>query len=215
MIMETSQKNLAPDASDAAFRDIFAFFGLHQSHPALDEYLSRFEMARRRAEARLPNGGRFPDTLSSSLRLRNAGLTPNQKSVTLSSTGGDPPLEVMKRHICRFSKHCGAKMKQDALLAMGDLLKARQNSSRSDANKALRDKTFVGDAQVAPKKKRIERKKARAGPPQLLRRMAPRPIRLTPVRVIATGAADAGANSICFRIARGNNRMPRDKCLFR
>ena len=43
-------------------------------------------------------------------------------------------------------------MRQDALLTKDDLLKARQNSPRSDVNKALRDETFVGDAHVAPKR---------------------------------------------------------------
>ena len=50
------------------------------------------------------------------------------------------------------------EMRQDALLAKGDLLKAHQDSSRSDANKALRDETFIGDAQVAPKKKKNKKK---------------------------------------------------------
>ena len=50
-IMDAPQKNLAPDASDAGFRDIVDFFGLRRGHLALDEYLPRFEMSRRRAEA--------------------------------------------------------------------------------------------------------------------------------------------------------------------
>ena len=50
-LMEALPKNLTPDASGAAFRDIFTFSGLHRSHFAPDEYLSRFEMARRRAKA--------------------------------------------------------------------------------------------------------------------------------------------------------------------
>ena len=50
-IAETLQQNIAPDASDAVIRDIISFLGLHRSHLTLDEYLPRFEMARRRAEA--------------------------------------------------------------------------------------------------------------------------------------------------------------------
>ena len=46
-IMEVLKPNLAPDASGAGFRDIIAFFGLHQPHFTLGEYLSHFEMARR------------------------------------------------------------------------------------------------------------------------------------------------------------------------
>ena len=62
-IMEALQKNLAPDASDAGFRDIVDFFGLRRGRLALDVYLSRFEMSRKRAEARLPNNGFFPEMM--------------------------------------------------------------------------------------------------------------------------------------------------------
>ena len=120
--MEASRKSLAPDASGAAFRGIIAFFGLRRSHLALDEKLSRFEMARKRAAARLPNDGIFPYITSSSLRRQNAGLAPNQKSMTLSRTGGDPSLEATKRHMRRISQPCGVEMKQDVPAAKGDLL---------------------------------------------------------------------------------------------
>ena len=66
-ITEALQTNLAPDASNAGFRDITEFIGLRRARLALDEFLSRFEMARRRAEARLPNDGIFPDIMLSSL----------------------------------------------------------------------------------------------------------------------------------------------------
>ena len=50
-ITEVFQTNLAPDASDGGFRDIFEFIGLRRAHLTLDEYLPRFEMARRRTGA--------------------------------------------------------------------------------------------------------------------------------------------------------------------
>ena len=58
-IMDALQKNLAPDASEAGFHEIVDFFGLRRGHLALGECPSRFEMSRRRAEARLPNIGFF------------------------------------------------------------------------------------------------------------------------------------------------------------
>ena len=67
----------ASDASDAAYCDIIMFPGLRQSHLTLDEPPARFQSARQRAEARLPNGGAFPEASLSSLRIRNAGLMPN------------------------------------------------------------------------------------------------------------------------------------------
>ena len=60
------------------------------------------------------------------------------------------------------------EMRQDALLAKGDLLKAHQGSSRSDANKALRDETFIGDAQVASKKRKNKKKKGQEWTPPSL-----------------------------------------------
>ena len=84
----------------------------------------------------MPNGGMFPE-ISSSLRLRYAGLTQNQKSAILSITGGEPSLEVVKRHMRRISQPCGVEMRQDALLAKGDLLKAHPNLSRPGAMKHL------------------------------------------------------------------------------
>ena len=92
-IMEILQQHIKPDASDAANRDIILFLVLRRPHLTLDEYLSRFQMARRRMEARLPYGGTFPGIFSPSLRLRNAGLTQNQQSAVMASGGGDPSLE--------------------------------------------------------------------------------------------------------------------------
>ena len=89
-IIRVLQTNLAPDASGAGFRDVIAFSVLHRARFSLDEFLSRFEMDRRRAEARLPNDGIFPDIVLSSLRPHHAGITPNQKSMILSSAGCDP-----------------------------------------------------------------------------------------------------------------------------
>ena len=41
-ITDVLQTNLAPDASDAEFRDIIDFIGLRRAHPTLGEHLSRF-----------------------------------------------------------------------------------------------------------------------------------------------------------------------------
>ena len=206
-IMEALHKNLAPDASGAAFRCIILFFGLHRPHLTSDEHQSRFEMARRRAEARLPNGGIFPDILLPSFCLRNAGLAPNQKSTILSSTGGDPSLEAMKRHMRRILQPCGMEMQQDAPLVSNDLLKAHQNLPGSDANKALRDETPIGDAQVAPKEKKKKKKRGKSG-------LSPAPSEngATPHQVNPRAGS---RNAICFRNARGRNRMLRDGCLLR
>ena len=162
-ITEVLQTNLAPDASGAGFRDIIAFLGLRRPHFTLGENLSRFEMARRQVEVRLPNNGIFPDIMLSSLRLHHAGLTPNQKSMILPSTGGDPSLEATKRHMRRISKPCGVELKQDVLVEKDDLLNTQQSPSRPVAEKALGDETFIGDAQVVCKKKK--KKKGKSGPP--------------------------------------------------
>ena len=153
-ITEVLQTNLAPDASGAGFRDIIAFLGLRRPHFTLGDNLSRFEMARRQVEVRLPNNGIFPDIMLSSLRLHHAGLTPNQKSMILSSAGGDPPLETMRRHTRRISQPCGVELKRDVLAEKDDLLNTQQPPTRPDAIGVLRDETFIGDAQVAPKKKK-------------------------------------------------------------
>ena len=60
-IMGAIRKNLAPDTADAAHRDIILFLVLRRPNLTLGEYLAQFQLTRRRAEARLPNGGTFPD----------------------------------------------------------------------------------------------------------------------------------------------------------
>ena len=94
--MDALHKDLAPVARNSAFRDAVVFFGLRRTHQTLDEYLALFQRALRRVEARLPDGAMFPEIIVSSLRLRHAGLSPNQKSLVLASTGGDTSLETMK-----------------------------------------------------------------------------------------------------------------------
>ena len=77
----------------------------------------------------------------------------------LPSTGGDPSLEVMKRHMRRISQPCGLEMQRDALLAKDDLLKVRQSLPRSGVSNAVQEETRIGDAQVAPKKEKGKKKK--------------------------------------------------------
>ena len=96
-LMDTLHKNIAPAAHDSAFRDVVSFFGLRRTHQTLDEYLSLFTRALRRVEARFPEGATFPEMVVSSLCLQNAGLSSHQKSMVLTSTGGDPSLENTKK----------------------------------------------------------------------------------------------------------------------
>ena len=95
-IMDALHKDLAPDAHDSAFRDVVLFFGLRRTHESLDEYLALFQRALRRVEARLPKDVMFPEMIVSSLCLHHAGLSSNQKSLVLASTGGDTSMETMK-----------------------------------------------------------------------------------------------------------------------
>ena len=97
-------------------------FGLRRAHLTLDEYLPRSETARRRAGARLPNNGIFPDITLSFLCRHNAGITPNQRSMILSSAGGDQSFETVKRHMRRISQPCEMELKQDVLVAKDDAL---------------------------------------------------------------------------------------------
>ena len=164
-IMELLQKNLAPDASDAGFRNIIEFFGLRRAHLTLDECPSRFVMAHRRAEARLPNNGIYPDVMKSFLCLHHAGITPNQKSMVLSSTGGDPSLETMKQHMRRILQSCGMELNQDSLVAKDDVPNKQAPPCGSAANCSPGDGPIIGDANAAPKKKRKKPKKGKFAPP--------------------------------------------------
>ena len=208
-ITEVLQTNLAPEASDAGFRDVLACVGLRRPRLTLDEYLSRFEMTRRRAEARLPNNGIFPDIMLSSLRLRHVRLTPNQNSAILSSTGGDPSLETTKRQMRRISQPCGGELKQNVLVVKDDLLNTQESPSWLLANETSGDETFIGDAQVAPKKKKGR------GLLLLCRGLGICPTKLILARVDVTSAMVVGANSICFRSASVNNRMLPAECPLR
>ena len=120
-ILEVLKKHIAPDAHDSAFRDVVAFFGLRRVNHTLDEYLSLFQMALRRVEARFPVGATFPEIVVSSLCLQNAGLTTHQKSMVLTGTGGDPSLENMIKHMRRILQPCGVDLKHDALMVDSNL----------------------------------------------------------------------------------------------
>ena len=206
-IMEAPQKNLAPDASDAGFRDIVDSFGLRRGHLALDAYLSRFEMSRRRAEARFPNKGFFPGIMLSSLRLQNSGITPNQKSMILSSAGGDPSLDAVKRHMRRILQPCRMALKQDALAVKDDLSKSQALPSGSAAYDASGNGPVTGDANMAPQKKK-NRRKGKLDPPRPRGRMGASPIKLIPVRATAIDATVAEVNFIYIHSARENSRRP-------
>ena len=76
-----------------------------------------------------------------------------------ASTGGEPSLEEVKRHMRRISQPCGMEMRQDALLAKGDLYKAHQTLPMPNLNGNLNEKIPVGEAQAVSKEKRKKRKR--------------------------------------------------------
>ena len=125
-------------------------------------------MARRRAEARLPDNGFSPDVMLSSLCLQHSGITPNQKSMILSSTGGGPSLEVMRRHMRRILQPCGVELKQDVLVVKGDAPKTQAVSSGSVANDGSDARPAIGDATVASKKKKKKQEKGKTGSSSIL-----------------------------------------------
>ena len=88
----------------------------------------------------------FPDIIVSSLCLHHAGLSSNQKSLVLASTGGDTSLETMKKHMRRILQPCGVDLKQDALIADDDLNEMRPASVTPND---LNVKVNLGEAQVA------------------------------------------------------------------
>ena len=77
-VLDELHTHLAPDATDVAFTDIMGFILLRRDGRTLDEYSAEFHGARRRAEARLPTGSGFPDTVLSALCIYNAGISPQQ-----------------------------------------------------------------------------------------------------------------------------------------
>ena len=97
--------------------------------------------------------------MPSFLRLQNSGITPNQKSMILSSAGGNPSLDVMKRHMRRILQPCGMELKQDALVVKDDLLKSQDSPLGPAARDASGDKVAIGDANMLPKKKKKKTKK--------------------------------------------------------
>ena len=154
--MDALRKDIAPDARDSAFRDVVAFFGLRRTQETLDEYLTLFHGALRRIEARLPDGAMFPEVAVSSLRLHRAGLSPNQKSLVLASTGGDASLETMKKHMRRILQPCGMDLKRGALIVNNDLKVKRSASGSPDDSTVTGD---MGEAQVVSKKKKKHKTK--------------------------------------------------------
>ena len=156
LLLEVLKKHIAPDAHDSAFRDVVVFFGLRRVNHTLDEYLSLFQMALRRVEARFPVGATFPEIAVSSLCLQNAGLTTHQKSMVLTGTGGDPSLGNMIKHMRIILQPCGVDLKHDALMVDSDLNIA---NSPSTLMNGLQSDEDVKDAKVVSSKKGEKKKK--------------------------------------------------------
>ena len=121
---------------------------------SLGEYLTQFEIARRKAEARLPNGGGFPEAFLSVLRIHKAGLAMNQKFMVLTSTCVDTDLDVEMRHMRRILGPRGMTAKQDAAFlnnASPNRLKPRLDQAGSETQAKAQPEH---DVQSAKKEKR-------------------------------------------------------------
>ena len=148
-IMEARQNNQAPDASDAAYREIFIIPGLRRSHLSLGEFSVHFHLARRLAAARLSNGAISPDAFLLSLSIRNASLTQNEESMVSASCCDDLSVEAVKPHMRGILGQCGMGMKQDALLLKGDSHMANSPPLVASSNEDASDNSLRGEAQVA------------------------------------------------------------------
>ena len=81
----------------------------------------------------------------------------------LSSTGGGPPSDVMKRHMRRILQPCGMALKQGALVVRDDLSKSQVLPSGPSVKGVSGDGPFIGDAKMASKKNKKKRKKWKTG----------------------------------------------------
>ena len=73
----------------------------------MELHLFEFDVSRRKAEARVAKGGAFPDAFASLLRMQNAALKTNGKSLLLASVQGSLDFPTVAKQMRRLFDPCG------------------------------------------------------------------------------------------------------------
>ena len=63
------------------------FMYFKRTDQTMDTYIMEFEMLRQKAESRMVMGAGSPDEFASVLRMQNAALNKNEKTLVLASLG--------------------------------------------------------------------------------------------------------------------------------
>ena len=77
----------------------------------------KFDTLRQKVEARMIMGGGFPDEFVSVLRMQNAALTKNEKTLVLASLRNFLSLQSAPAQMRRLFGPCGYASRQDVLVA--------------------------------------------------------------------------------------------------
>ena len=80
-ILSILREQFAPDAIDIIFQDMVKFMYSKRTDRYMDTYLTKFDMLRQKAEARMLIESGLPDEFVSVLCMQNAALSKNAKTL--------------------------------------------------------------------------------------------------------------------------------------
>ena len=115
-ISRISRERFAPGAIDSISQDMEKFLYFTRTEQTMDTYIMEFEMLRGKAESRLLLGSGFLNAFVSVLRMQNAALSKNEKTMALASLGDTLGFPQASAQIRRLSGLCEYASRQDVMV---------------------------------------------------------------------------------------------------
>ena len=116
-ILEISRGRLAPNSIGSISQDVVKFMYFKRTAQTIDTCIMEFERLRQKAEARMLMGFGLPDEFASILRMQNAGLSKNEKTMVLASLRNTAASPNASPQVRRVFGPCGYASRQDVFAA--------------------------------------------------------------------------------------------------
>ena len=127
---------IQPDALDHMYQEETEFSPKKRADQTMERYLPEFDGLRRKEEARVIMGGAFPDASVSILRMQNAALSRNGKSLSLASVQRSLDFPTVAKQMRPLCEPRGGSARQAVLAATDSEMESEEEDLSYEARAA-------------------------------------------------------------------------------
>ena len=115
-LIATLRHNYLPGATDQVYQEVAKFLNYKRAAQLMERFLLEFDMPRTKSEKKILQGLQFPGSFLSILRMQNAVIPRNEKSLVMASVRGSLDYPLVAKQMRQVSQPRGGAHRGDVLL---------------------------------------------------------------------------------------------------